>query len=112
MMEGLEQVIKKLDELSKLQDCSVVIEFTGEKDVTLHEDLQTTHTNGQAKFLEQPFRAMKDQIFTVIVETHKKTNNPRSALIAAANIILSKARELYPAEEKIKRISGRVRVEK
>jgi len=54
-------------------DTDVVVGYVADYAVYVHEDLQANHKTGkQAKYLEQPAREKKDEIFRIIREEAKK----------------------------------------
>jgi hypothetical protein len=80
--------------------------------VFVHENLEIHHPNGQAKFLEQPFRELEAQLRAMISELVKKRGLTwQRASLMAAQYLLRESQKLVPVRTGYLRDSGFARVE-
>jgi hypothetical protein len=72
----------------------------------VHEDTTKRHTNGQAKYLEQPGRVYARQIGKVISEAVKAGKQTRIALLLGARFLLARSQELVPVDTGLLKSTG------
>lgn len=99
-IEGVDRLMRKLKarELSSKEgdDVSVIFGYTANYAIYVHENLEAAHTNGQSKFLEQPFRELQDEFRRMIVESKKKGHSLEEALVLCALKLQRESMQLVP----------------
>lgn len=102
--------LKRLSEnVRRNQKITFGVVYTASYAAKVHEDLETPHTNGQAKFLEQPLRQnarLMSQMVKDLVRKQKKTL--REALLIVGQWLLEESKRLVPVDTGALRDSGRV----
>ena len=79
--------------------------------VYVHEDLSANHPNGgQAKYLEQPARQMRNRMAGIIRRSVLAKNGLEEGMIRAGQALLAASRPLVPVDTGELRDSGFVRV--
>jgi hypothetical protein len=79
--------------------------------VYVHENLTANHPNGgQAKFLEQPMRAMRDDLAAIISRSLHGKNGLEEGLRRAGQTLLEASQALVPVDTGFLRSSGFVEV--
>lgn len=103
-------VTKVLDELRmravKAEGGSVIVGFSTNYAIFVHENLQARHPVGQAKFLEQPFREMRQELFSLIGEAMKKGATMLQGLLIAGLRLQREAQLLTPVDTGLLRNSA------
>lgn len=66
--------------------------------VYVHEDLQKYHSNGQAKFLEQPYNSMKPALTQMIIDSLKKGDTLSKAVGKAYLVLKAASQALVPVD--------------
>lgn len=109
---AVQTALNKLLKEAEDSDASVVVSFSTEYAVYVHENLNAHHEPPtQAKFLEQPARELRPELRNVVIATTKKTGSLLQGLLAAAYRLLRAAQELCPVDTGALRASGQVREE-
>lgn len=75
----------------------------------MHENLEANHLHGQAKFLEQPARAMKNELGASVRADAHNGIGLATATEKAAVKLLEASRELVPVATGVLKASGFVR---
>ena len=99
-VEGLNSVLATLKRLGgrHKNHVGVVVGFTQSYALHVHEDLAAHHPVGQAKYLEQPAREMKDELAAIVRKLVKKGIALEQALIIAGLRLQRAAQELVPVD--------------
>ena len=118
-VKGKEKLIKQLRESidKKIRDGDRVrgtVGYTIHYAVPVHENLAIFHPNGQAKFLEQPFRELLNNgTFKVIMrEEMKKGRTLAQAIMMACLRLQRESQKLVPVDTGALRNSAVSKVEK
>ena len=77
---------------------SVAVGYTAGYALRVHEDLTAFHRNGQAKFLEQPFRELAKDLWAIIVNAIKAGKTPAQALLLAGLRLQRESQKLVPVK--------------
>ncbi len=102
-IQNLDRLLKKLAKLQKQYDelgsidCEVSYESC-EYAVYVHEDMHAKHTNGQAKFLEQPARTMRSELAQIFADNFKRTGDFKQSLLAAGLALQEASQALCPVK--------------
>jgi hypothetical protein len=114
-VEGLPKVLaalqRRIDAAKKESKVSVVVGFTANYALYVHEDLSARHPTGQAKYLEQPFREMAKDLAAMVVTGVKKGLTFAQALLIAGLRLQRKSQQLVPVDTGHLRASAFTRVE-
>lgn len=96
---GLNKV-KAMLERKKLPDPRpvVVVGFTQNYALPVHEDLEAHHDVGQAKFLEQPARELADELRDTTAKVYAKTGSLEQGLLIAGLRLQREAQKLVPVK--------------
>ena len=107
-VEGLQNLLTKLSVREKRAavegKASVTVGFTQRYAIYVHEDLEAAHTNGQAKYLEQPARELSNsgELGRLVAETVERLKNKEGALekglVVAGLRIQREAQKLAPVD--------------
>lgn len=112
-VENVSRLMDKFRMLAaKRKGARVVVGYAAPYAVFVHEDLEAHHTNGQAKFLEQPLREYRSVMQRSIRERLKAKEPLDTVLQEVGEIILSVSQPLVPVATGELRDSGFVEVEK
>lgn len=77
----------------------------------VHENLNATHDNGQAKFLETPARRMAKQLTKQVADDLRGGKQLVDAMVDAATMLMTEAKRLCPVDTGKLRDSAKVVVE-
>lgn len=88
----------------------LVVGFTAEHAIVVHEDLSAFHAIGQAKYLEQPMRENRAVYARIVRDKMKQGRSLRQAMLAAGYELLRDARALVPVDTGELKASGFVKV--
>lgn len=69
-IENLNRLLEKLksrETAAKNQTCSVIVGYTANYAIYVHENLEAKHTVGQAKFLEEPARRLRGDMANLVL---------------------------------------------
>ena len=80
------------------KDVSVLVGYTQNYALFVHEDLEAHHPVGQAKFLEQPARERGKEIGRVIREAYRKTRNMAQSLLLGGLFLQRESQKLVPVD--------------
>lgn len=90
----------KLAKLAKKMktDKDVTVGFTANYAVYVHENLTARHRVGQAKFLEEPLRTLKAQIYHIIATVFEQTQSASKSLMAGGLFLQREAQKRVPVD--------------
>lgn len=109
-MEGIKQLkaqLKRLEgEARKKHEGSVIVGFTQNYAIYVHENLEAAHDPGQAKFLEQPAREKAKELGKIIATVAKRTGSVKKGLLLAGLRLQAEAQKLVPVDTGALKASG------
>jgi hypothetical protein len=109
-------LIRKLNAIATkaVKPASVSVGFTQSYAIYVHENLEAKHTNGQAKFLEQPYREMTDsgELLQIVKDTVRGGGSLEQGLLKAGLALQRAAQLLTPVLTGALRNSAFTRLEK
>lgn len=82
--------------------------YTAPYAVHVHENMEIVHPNGQAKFLEQPFRQEAKTLTKIVKDALKQKKPLKQALLEAGQWLLYLSQQLVPVKTGTLRDSGTV----
>lgn len=101
-IKGVNDLIKRLKLLEKKSkredDVVVIVGYTANYALFVHENLQSRHTVGQAKFLEKPARTMRSELVAVVRATYRITGTLLKGLFAAGLRLQRESQKLVPID--------------
>ena len=92
----LEHVLKEMEAQAKVDP--VIVGFSQNYAVYVHENTGATHDTGEAKFLERPLREDQDEIASTVRKFTKKSSNMTTGLLAGGRLLQRKAMKLTPVD--------------
>ena len=96
-VENLQAVLQALEKRKKSgKTVSVIVGYTANYAIHVHENLEAFHSNGQAKFLEQPAREMQKDLGKIAVDALKQGKSLTQALILAGLALQRASQKLVP----------------
>lgn len=99
---GIRELQAKLRLLEKkakeASEASVTVGFTQSYGIFVHEDLDAFHKVGQAKFLEQPARALQKDLGTIVGKIVGQGKTMEQALLVAGLRLQREAQKLTPVD--------------
>jgi hypothetical protein len=111
-VEGLQRLTAAAGRIrGRYQRVSVAVGYSAVYAVRVHEDLQMRHTNGQAKFLEQPAREQAAEVAAAARQVIATSGSLLEGLKAGGQALLGYSQPLVPVDTGRLRGSGYVRVE-
>jgi len=109
-MATIENLSKIADYLKKHRargtNSTVVVGYTQAYAVHVHENLQSHHPVGQAKFLEQPAREMSKELQKVVADSIKSGLTMEDGLLRAGLRLQRESQKLVPVDTGALRASG------
>ncbi len=113
-VEGLGNVLKRIEEVIHRfgkGDTQVAVGYSADYAVIIHEDITRHHPNGQAQYLIQPAREMKDELGDIVKKALKDGETVEEALLKAGNALLEASQQLVPYQTGFLHDSGFVETE-
>jgi len=77
---------------------SVIVGYTANYAVYVHENLNVAHKVGQAKFLEQPLRELSDELAGLIARAMKAGSSLGDGLLLAGLRLQRESQKLVPVD--------------
>jgi len=112
-VERVANVKAKLQALAKgPHRASVIVGYTQNYAIYVHENLQARHPVGQAKYLEQPLRENAKGIAEVIRRAYVQTKDLAKSLLLGGLFLQSKSQPLVPVDTGALKNSAFTREEK
>lgn len=108
--QGLGEVVARLRarSLKGQVRMQVDVQYTAPYAVYVHENLQSYHSVGQAKFLEQPFRQLLSQMKQIIRNKLLNNRSLEEGLKAAGDLLLKVSQPLVPVDTGYLKSTGKV----
>lgn len=100
-VEGTNAILANLNELIERynEEFSVVVGYTAEYAIFVHEDLTANHPNGgQAKYLEEPARERHDELMGIVVTGLKRGLSLEQAILMAGLALQGWSQKLVPVD--------------
>lgn len=85
-------------EANKDNNVSVITGYTAAYAVYVHENMEAVHPVGQAKFLEQPARTLRNVLAGIVVKILQAGRSMAMALLTAALHLQRESQKLAPIE--------------
>ena len=109
MIEGAKLLAANLKLLSmKYKRCVIRVGYTAPYAIFVHENMEAQHPQGQAKFLEQPMRELRNDIRDLVAEELRDGAPLDETLRLAGDMLLKASQELVPVATGTLRDSGYV----
>jgi len=90
---------------------TIQVGFSQRYALVVHEDMNANHPVGQAKYLEEPARTLKNEFGRILREVYKSTNNMEKALLAVGLRLQREAQLLVPVDTSALKASAYTAVE-
>lgn len=101
-VEGVKAVLnelKKLEKMAKKADVSVIVGYTQNYAIYVHENLTARHKPGKiAKYLEKPARENANELKRIVVRTTKKTKSVARGLLSAGLALQRMSQRVVPVD--------------
>ncbi len=103
-VQGYPQVMAKLSALGRRSkrddDRTVSVGYTASYATHVHEDLEAFHPVGQAKFLEQPARELRNDgtLGRIVTQARRQGQTTAQALVLAGLRIQRESQQLVPVD--------------
>lgn len=98
-VHGAEKLNQQLQaKVLKSSKQDVAVGYTANYAVYVHENLEAHHPVGQAKFLEEPFRTMRDQLVASIVKAVNEGMPLQTAMLLAGLKLQRASQLLVPVD--------------
>ncbi len=98
-VENVQAVISALEKLKKNgKKVSVIVGYTQDYAIHVHEDLEAFHRVGQAKYLEQPAREMEQELGQIVRDQIKAGRTLTQALLIAGLTLQRASQKLVPVD--------------
>jgi len=115
-LEGLRELLDALKRrqrewLANGKGATVVVGYTQNYALYVHEDLTAHHNVGQAKYLEQPAREFGNVIGKLVSETFRQTHNLTKSLLVGGLRLQRESQLLVPVRYGLLKASAFTRAE-
>jgi len=113
-VDGLNRLVQKLRARAReaaQASRSVVVGYTANYAVYVHENLEAHHPVGQAKYLEQPAREHADKLAATVRKTYQKTGDMERSLLMGGLLLQRLSQELVPVDTGVLRASAFTEIE-
>lgn len=98
-IKALQAKLKAMEKIGRqASQASVTVGYTQSYGIYVHENLDAHHPVGQAKFLEQPARAIKKELGTIIGDIMAQGKTMEQALLVAGLRLQREAQKLTPVD--------------
>lgn len=116
-VEGLEKLLAQVKNITsrykRKGQVLVSVGYGALYAIYVHENLENKHPNGgQAKYLENPRRAMESQLRALILKRIKDGETTEDAMEEAGEKLLEASKRLVPVDTGELRDSGYVRIDR
>ena len=110
---GLQSLPSRISKLTGGKQLTVIlVGFTAQYAIYVHENLYSFHPVGQAKYLEQPFRLLQEEFKRIIRDGMARGATIEQALLMAGLRLQREAQILTPVDTGNLKNSAFTRVEK
>lgn len=110
-VSGLLRTFRRLAAEAGRPRPSVLVGYTQSYALWVHEDMEARHPNGQAKYLEEPFRRLTPELKAMIVGYVKQGKTVEQALLLAGLYLQAESQRLVPVDTGALRNSAFTRLE-
>lgn len=98
-VEGVGKLLSQLKTLArKGKPTAVIVGYTAEYAIYVHENLAARHVVGQAKFLEQPLREMEGELKSIVVSCLGRGMSLEQSLLVAGMALQRRSQKLVPVD--------------
>lgn len=101
-IQKIKSLITKLGALAvnaiKSDNVAVAVGYTAQYAIFVHEDLEAKHTVGQAKYLEQPARTLRNSLVYIVLSVLKAGKTMALALLTAGLRLQRESQKLVPVD--------------
>lgn len=114
-IEGVKAVIAQLRKLAQaVKDVktSVIVGYTQNYALFVHENMTAHHPVGQSKYLEAAIRMHQKEIAKIVQQTYIRTKNMEKSLLMGGFFLQRKSQELVPVDTGALKGSAFTRVDK
>lgn len=114
-INGVLPVLTKMDNLTedaKRQAVVVIVGYTAQYAVYVHENVAANFKVGQAKFLEQATRQLAPVLPTLVSQIYKATGDLQKSMVIAGLRIQRESQQLTPVDTGHLKGSAFTRIEK
>jgi len=95
----LRRKLKAMELAAKQRDAiDVVVGYTAKYAVYVHENTESRHTVGQAKYLEQPAREKADELGNIVAKAAKRGLSLDKGLLLAVLKLQAASQKLVPVD--------------
>lgn len=102
VVHNLKRVAKSMERLAKThplsQDVSVIVGYTANYALQVHERTDIPHQNGEAKFLEKPAREKEKDVANTVVKGTKASGSLEKGLILGGLLLQRESQQLVPVD--------------
>ncbi len=112
-LDGRDRLIKRFRTMAERvgREVRLVVGYSAPYAMRIHEDLEMLHKNGQAKFLEEPLKLLRNDMRIYIRDQLRKEVRLEKVLLDVGKKILGVSKKLVPVDTGKLRASGYVVVE-
>lgn len=114
-LKGAQELVRKLRakaaSATKDTNVDVVVGFTQNYAIWVHENLEAIHLTGQAKFLEQPLRQNREKYLGIIKQAVRQGKTLAQGLLLAGLALQRDAQMLCPVDTGALKASAFTRLE-
>jgi hypothetical protein len=91
------QKLRSLQNKAREANASVIVGYTAEYAVYVHENMEARHAPGkQAKYLEQPFREKRGEIASIVRRTTRATGSLLDGLLMGGQFLQHESQKIVP----------------
>lgn len=110
---GMRAIMTKFDEmtLKHKKKLRATVGYKAKYAAKIHEDLEMFHSNGQAKYLEQPARQYRKEMAEITRKNLQNKESLETSMRRAAEFLLERSQELVPVDTGFLKNSGYVKVD-
>ena len=99
IIQGIEELEKNLKNLAKAtQSEDVIVGYSADYAVYVHETNKNYNNNKQWKYLETPARRLRSLLLVYIIQTYKRTKDFQKSLIAAGMKLQAASMDIVPVD--------------
>lgn len=111
-IEGLKRLERSLDAISikGKKKITGTVGYDAPYGIFVHEDLEATHTNGKAKFLETPARTKQKAMSKIVATALGNKDSLDIALFRALKLLLTESQKLVPVDTGFLKASGFIEI--
>lgn len=101
-IDGVDRLRAKIRELERkakdISNAGVVVGYSQNYALFVHENLDANHPVGKAKFLEDPLRRLRPELSRIVGEVYKRTKSMEKALLTAGLRLQRESQQEVPVD--------------